>query len=395
MAKARFLLQAVTEHDHSSIIKTTLERELDKLLVSVAFAKSQGAMVIKSALEKNKEKSLVFVGVRNDITSYQALEILLETGATLYAVDTGSRTTIFHPKIYLARKNQSATAIIGSANLTFGGLHNNIEASSILELNLATNEDKEFVEHAESIFSKLIADHPEHVIAIKSRDDIKSIFDSGRVVDETVVVKQKSSKPSKGNGDKLPLMNLFKKFPLPVTKKKGDEGLVDTIIVTEAGKEKTTYVPSIGVPKIDDYYLVWQSKELKERDLNIPKGGNTNPTGSMLWKKGAMDQIDQRHYFRDEIFSDVDWKVDDALPHYERAKIIVHIFTKGEYRGTFDLKISHNTDTTSKSYEQSNAMTNISWGDAKKIIAQEDLLGRVMTLHRKDTTPPEFMIEID
>lgn len=395
MAKARFLLQAVTEEDHSSVIKETLGKDLDKLLISVAFAKSQGAAVIKPALEKNKGKCAVFVGIRNDITSYQALEVILETGANLYVVDTGSRTTIFHPKIYLAKFKKSATAIIGSANLTFGGLHNNIEASSILDLDLCIAEDKSFVDQTEAIFNHLVAAHPGHVLNIKSKEDIKEIFESGRVVDETVVIKQKSSRPSKGKGDTTPLMRLFKKFPLPVTKKKAGKEFIDEIIVKEDGKEEVTHRPSIAKPNTQDYYLVWQSKELKERDLNIPTGGNTNPTGSMLWKKGAMEGIDQRHYFRDEVFADVGWAVDIKLPHYERSKIKVHIFTKGEYRGTFDLKVSHNTDTVSKSYQQNNAMTNVSWGDAKSLIAQNDLLGRIMTLHRKDSTPPEFMIEID
>jgi hypothetical protein len=30
-----------------------------------------------------------------------------------------------------------------------------------------------------------------------------------------------------------------------------------------------------------------------------------------------------------------------------------------------------------------------------KIIAKRDLLGRIMSLYRKEGTPPEFMIEID
>ena len=64
-------------------------------------------------------------------------------------------------------------------------------------------------------------------------------------------------------------------------------------------------------------------------------------------------------------------------------------------KGEFNLKISHNTNKTSVSYEQNNAMTNISWGDAKSVIAQTDLLGKTMTLYKKDTTPPEFMIVID
>lgn len=395
MAKAKFLLQAVTEHDHASIIRTTFEQKWDKLLVSVGFASSQGALAIKSALENNKKTSVVFVGIRNDITSYQALDILLDTGATLYAVDTGSRTTIFHPKLYLARKKQRATAVIGSANLTFGGLHNNIEASSVIELDLATEDDKDFVDEVESVFAKLIADHPEHVTRIRSTKDIKAMFGGGRVVDETVVAKSKDVKSSKKNDDTLPLMDLFKKSPLPVAKKKGAKGFVDAISFSEDSKEKTVYTPSIGAPDIDDYYLVWQSKELKERDLNIPTGEKTNPTGSMLWKKGAMDQIDQQLYFRDEVFANLAWKVDSRLPHYERATATFHIFSKGEYRGAFDLKLSHKTDTSQKSFAQHQPMTSVSWGAAKPIIARRDLLGRVMTLHKKDTTPPEFLIEID
>lgn len=395
MAKAKFLLQAVTEHDHSSIIRNTLDKSLDRLLISVAFARSQGAAIIKSALEKNKNKSLVFIGVRNDITSYQALEIILQTGATLYVVDTGSRTTIFHPKIYLAKHKNFATAIIGSANLTFGGLHNNIEASSILELDLETADDKVFVEQTEAIFNKLILDHPAHTIKITNKDDIKYLFESGRVVDESIILAPTKAEKLKNNKNPLPLMNLYKKSPSFIWKKKSASGFIDQITFNEDGHEKTINLQSISQPKVDEYYLVWQSKELKERDLNIPKGGNTNPTGSMLWKKGAMIGIDQRHYFRDEVFFDVNWTVDPKKIHYERAEITVNIFTKGEYRGVFDLKISHNTKKTSTSYNQNNAMTNISWGDAKSVIAQTDLLGKTMALYKKDTTPPKFMIVID
>src|ERR1700690_2783856 len=37
----------------------------------------------------------------------------------------------YHPKVYLARRGDEATAIIGSANLT-GGLVNNVEAAIVL-----------------------------------------------------------------------------------------------------------------------------------------------------------------------------------------------------------------------------------------------------------------------
>jgi hypothetical protein len=63
--------------------------------------------------------------------------------------------------------------------------------------------------------------------------------------------------------------------------------------------------------------------------------------------------------------------------------------------GIFDLIISHDTNTKSASYKQSNMMTHVHWGAARPSIAKEDLLGRNLYLYRKDGSPPEFMIEID
>jgi hypothetical protein len=149
--------------------------------------------------------------------------------------------------------------------------------------------------------------------------------------------------------------------------------------------------PAIATAK----YLVWESKELTERDLNIPKAPDTNPTVSMGWKKGAFDDIDQRHYFREEVFSDLDWVTDPNRPIWERAQAKFDLVIKNLNYGAFDLKLSHNTDQTSKSYAQKNFMTQLHWGDAKEHVAKHDLLGRILYLYRKDTNPPEFTIEID
>ena len=40
-------------------------------------------------------------------------------------------------------------------------------------------------------------------------------------------------------------------------------------------------------------------------------------------------------------------------------------------------------------------MTQIHWGAARNLIGKMDLLNRNLYLYRKDSTPPEFMIEID
>ena len=115
----------------------------------------------------------------------------------------------------------------------------------------------------------------------------------------------------------------------------------------------------------------------------------------MLWKKGAVDDIDQRHFFRDEVFVGLDWWQDEKLQHYERAEAYFQIVVKGLDYGQFKLRLSHNTKTDTKTYIEKNSMTQIHWGVARQVVAQPDLLGRIMSLYRKDGNPPEFLIEID
>jgi hypothetical protein len=155
---------------------------------------------------------------------------------------------------------------------------------------------------------------------------------------------------------------------------------------------------AVAVPPVSGVrYLVWESKALSERDLNIPTGTNTAATGSMGLKKGALDddKIDHRHYFRDVVFAHLTWMPDPPPKKWERAFANFELVVKNINYGVFNLKLSHNTDQNSISYQQKNFMTQLHWGDAKKYIAKSDLLGRILYLYRKDTNPPEFTIEID
>lgn len=112
-------------------------------------------------------------------------------------------------------------------------------------------------------------------------------------------------------------------------------------------------------------------------------------------KKGVFENIDQRHYFREDVFSNLKWTHDPKKPKWERAQAKFELVIKNINYGIFDLKLSHYTDKESATYKQSNFMTQLHWGDAKAYVAKNDLLGRILYLYRKDTDPPEFMIEID
>lgn len=396
MAKLRILAQALTATNHADELRSMFTKKLTGVLIGVAFARTQGVNVVLATLTQNAANARVFVGIRNGVSSYQALEMLLQTGAALYTVDTGAVTTIFHPKVYVAASATDADVVIGSANLTFGGLHNNIEFSTALNLNLQDVDDRKSLDEIVGTFDNLIKDHPKHVVRIKNTAQIQKLLDQGLIVDETVVRESTQLGSTKNEDtDQLRRMQLHFTTPDATTKQKKGSKYTDVVSGAANGAKKAASLPMVSTPPKSAFYTVWQSGQLKERHLSIPTGENTHATGSMLWAKGAKEGIDQRHYFRDEVFADSIWTVDTKRPHLERAMVPFHIYTKGKYHGKFTLKLSHNTDTTSKSYLQSNSMTSVSWGDAKDVIGRKALLGRVMVLSRRDTTPPEFMIQID
>jgi HKD family nuclease len=396
MAELDFILQAVTTANHATALQSLLALpNPTEVLISVAFVKESGLDAVEAAIKPVVAQAKFFIGIRNDITSIQAVKRLLAMKVKLYAVDTGSRKIIFHPKLYMAASASNASVIIGSANLTFGGLHNNIEVSTCIDLDLSNAADKKFHDVVTNAFVTMLKKHPLHVFLIKDNQHADELFDSGRLADETLIpAPSTTSSVRKGERDDLPRMELIFAARRRI--------LASAIKTSHAKKPKklTQAMPDAAVSTASAVrYLVWESKPLMERDLNIPTGTNTAATGSMGLKKGALDDdnIDHRHYFRNEVFADLIWTKDTspAKAHIERARANFELVVKNLNYGVFNLLLSNNTNLNSKSYLQGNFMTQIHWGEAKKYIAKPDLLGRILYLYRKDTTPPEFTIEID
>jgi len=397
MAKIDFLLQAVTPEFHARALKKLLSRpDLERFVASVAYVRLDGVNAVANELKSVAKFAKFFVGIRNDITSVQALRRLLELGVKIYAVDTASRSKIFHPKVFLAKGKAGASAIIGSANMTFGGLHNNIEAGAILTLNLANTDDRAFLDSSLKILDELPTRFPDHVFEVKSAAATEKLFDDGRLVDEDVVVAPAvTSSVRKGERDKLASMKLVH-HASPERKRRVVKAKSAVAAATPATASPAPTLAPASVVQVPEFVLIWESRGLKERDLTIPSGGTTHRTGSMLWKKGAAEGIDQRHFFRDEVFAGLNWQRDTGKKkHLERTEASFQIIVKGLNYGSFELELSHNTKTNTKTYKQKNSMTSLHWGAARKFVAKRDLLGRIMSLYRKEGNPPEFTIEID
>jgi HKD family nuclease len=109
--------------------------------IAVAFASHQGIRLIEGQARKalvNKSKIEFIVGLDMCTTEPEAIELLQDMKdsypeqVALYCYLSPRRNHIYHPKLYLCFGASSATCIIGSSNLTPGGLKDNIEINVML-----------------------------------------------------------------------------------------------------------------------------------------------------------------------------------------------------------------------------------------------------------------------
>jgi hypothetical protein len=386
MAKPSFLFQGVRRNnDHETAIRSIFSiSDLSQVILSVAYVRETGVLQLENLLKKHASITTIFAGIRNGTTSAQGLLSLRACGVKLFVVDTGSISPIFHPKVYFALSKKAGIVITGSANLTTYGLSFNIEASTVLTLDRSDTVDEYYLNDLLSGFSSLQNDFPGYVTEIRAKREIAQLLEEGRIEDERITTRLPSNRIKESSErDKLKRIQLFVKKPDFIRKTKPKKKIIKKAIADR-------FLPGA-------LELVWTSKGLTERDLNIPTGKNTNATGSMLFKKGQLDEIDQRTYFRQDVFSGLTWRNDtrSILSHLERAEANFEIMVKGINYGVFRLKLTHNSRTNTEAYRQLNAMTQIHWGEVKSIVAQRDLLERELRLYRRVDDSQSFAIEID
>lgn len=385
MAGLDFLLQGLSEkNDHLKYIENLLALpSIDKCLVSVAFMNRAGVDLLLDKMIPIKSNLELYIGIRNGVTSVQAIQKLIDAGINPLCVDTATPGFIFHPKVYLAVSALNAQLIIGSANFTSGGLFKNIEASVVADLDLSVKHDKDLVRHILESFDEMRSNSPGNVIELTSSHDLMELAAQGVLIDETDPPPRTATKaPSRNRSESRRKMKVSTR----------------SISIKSIPRHSS---PPAASPygRVVNNNLLWKSEPLSRRDLNIPTGTSTNRTGSMLLKRGDRSQhIDFQHYFRDEAFGSSDWVNDpptSRTPHMERAVIKFRIVIKGVDYGIFDLTLSHNTNTTSKSYLQRNGTTSLHWGNAKPLVAKEDLLDDIMCIYAPEARSDIYTITFD
>jgi hypothetical protein len=328
----------------------------------------------------------VFVGIRNGVTSVQGLVSLLNAGVTLFVVDTAKHAVVFHPKVYAAWNINRARIIVGSANLTFPGLHNSIEASADIRLDLGCPEDKKALEKFTKLMLGFPTKHPDNVFRLNSVRDAVSLLREGRVEDERV-----SRKPSlvtrRGTVESKRTPSIGLPYVRP-PRKAGTRKQIRGLTRGKATKASSALSMPLGP-------FLWEKIELSLRDIQLPRPP-TKPTGHISLTQARFrvgsNYIDKTSYFRQTAFAGCGWVTDPKDPAKETASAKFVLIVAGLDYGTFTLKLSHKPEWESG---QGNYTTAIHWGKAKPVIQDENLLGRNLKLYGPIKRGEPYTIVID
>ena len=109
---------------------------LRRVTVMVAWARTAGVALFLDALGTDISKVRIAVGMAGAGTSAEALSYLRANCAEVYLFHKHHRQT-FHPKVYCfenGRRAGAAYLMVGSSNLTGGGLFSNFEANLLVPL---------------------------------------------------------------------------------------------------------------------------------------------------------------------------------------------------------------------------------------------------------------------
>jgi HKD family nuclease len=158
---------------HLTAISKLLDNA-DEVIFCVAFLKKSGLDSIIENLQNKVTKCQFYIWTDFYLTEPTALRTLFKNGHEVYI--TKKERTTYHPKIFYFRKGNSIDILVGSTNLTSGGLETNIEASIALTTSPNSVIDNEFNnllaslnEHSTLVNEQIISNYEMKFLAYRKR----------------------------------------------------------------------------------------------------------------------------------------------------------------------------------------------------------------------------------
>lgn len=196
MPKIELLNQPFDDTLDNRLLDLILSGRFDKINILVAFARIRGVEILQDAISEFKSGGGtvdVYVGFDLEGTSFEALTALQALADNLYLLHSSAQQT-FHPKIYNLCGEREAVLIVGSNNLTTGGLQANVESSVVALLSLDENEDLAVQASVERFLADLSKDGST-CMRIESKSDLEQLLEVGVIPNEAAIRENRKFDP--------------------------------------------------------------------------------------------------------------------------------------------------------------------------------------------------------
>lgn len=375
-----------------------------------AFASESGVYGLSHFLNVAKRTFThlnLIVGVDLEGTSKEALEEILALNINSY-IFYQKEQPIFHPKIYLFEGPSDIKIIIGSSNLTRGGLFTNVESSILIEFNSDDSEGLAFLVGLKNYYRTLFDFSDPNLFRI-SENIIAGFYNDGIIPNETTRRNNFHKKaiasvvaPSTISNALSVQNRITSRVPSAFPSKPRNSGprtgVAPATSTTVATHTPTPTSPPLIVPPAvilpSARTLVWSKLALSQSDAQAVPAG-TNGTGNLklsqarFMHNGAF--IDYNTYFRYQVFQHLAWaRTKTTSATYEETICDFDVTILGTSYGSQLLKLSHDSARISG---QANVSSWLHWGNVlMTILQQTNVTGRTLNLYQLSNST--FSIEI-
>ena len=340
-----------------------------RFLAVVAWAKRSGLSRIREALQGLRSRggsAVIVLGIDEGGATVQGLEDAIDLFDEAYVFHDRTGATL-HPKMYIIETGATVLALVGSNNLTAGGLYFNYEAALTLELDLSDEDDRAVAAELRGYAQRLIADT--QVCQRLTPEILAELISDPRygIQNEDT---PRTSDQAPTESDSTVSYRAGGLFGTSAEKKRSAPAGVR--------RQRERNVPR-QVAGIGSVIRRW-SKRLTSSDAQKPTKQGTRPTGNMRLTR-AGHPIDQKTYFREDFFRNANWVVRTGTR--EEAEVEFHVSIDGRLEGPIALMISHDPQRVAG---QNNAPTFLHWArQLGQIFKETDLAGRYITLDLLDS----------
>lgn len=366
-----------------------------EIKIAVAWAKRSGLGRVWDALAAFRQQGgqvLLVLGVSEGGATKEGLELALEIADHGYVFHDPRRT--FHPKVYFASSPGKRSLLVGSSNLTAGGLSWNYESS--LWVDWDEDEGKDVSDTVSSWFDDLVASS--QACRPLTADLIAQMEASGDIVIGVEsrarrVQKPKSDTPEDSDSSVTatlsglfkPLLTGLRKLPglstkvAPLNKPSTAPAAKAGQLPSDQSSSPQAHADESQPP--DEAVVRRWFKELDNTAAQQVKSANSNPTGNLrLSQEDA--PIDHKVYFRDDFFGGLPWTPTDGKESEQEVIVGFHTWIDGRDYGVQDLRISHDPRRIAG---QGNVPTVLHWGTIGKVLRETNYVGHFVSLERTES----------